>query len=52
MKSRIERKDAREEFQCNTCGETWVHGGDNQCPFCGSTDTGPVETEENTKGGC
>jgi rubrerythrin len=36
-------KDTREVFQCNECGEDWIHGGDAACPFCGSTDTGPKD---------
>jgi rubrerythrin len=35
--------DTRERFQCNTCGETWIHTGEAICPFCGSDDTGPIE---------
>ena len=35
--------DTREVFKCNECGEEWVHGGDAECPFCHSTDTGPKE---------
>lgn len=35
--------DTREVFQCNECGEQWVNGGENRCPFCGSTDTEPLD---------
>lgn len=36
-------KDTREEFECNSCGEKWIHTGDHVCPFCGSDDTGPAD---------
>lgn len=40
------KSDSREVFQCNSCGEDWIHGGDPACPFCGSDDTGPKAEPE------
>ena len=47
----VKRSETVEEFQCNDCGERWIHGGDNQCPFCGSNNTGPFEETDVSKGG-
>jgi rubrerythrin len=39
----MEEKESR---QCNQCGESWTCTGDDECPFCGSDDTEPVEDED------
>ena len=37
-----------EEKSCNECGEQWIDTGDDQCPFCGSSNIEPVDDEEDT----
>ena len=40
------KSDTTEFFQCNECGETWTHTGENTCPFCKSKNTGPIDDEK------
>jgi len=43
--------DSREERRCDECGERWEDTGEIVCPFCGSTETHPVEdyTDEGSR---
>ena len=43
-----EVKMESEEKSCNECREQWIDTGDDQCPFCGSSNIEPVDDEEDT----